>query len=656
MILSIESGARSKKEIQPQSSKAKQISIATNVSSLSPVSRFGEALAIIADESGLAVADLVDSTVFADVGIDSLLALTISARFKEQLDVEFEFNAFFFEFPTVADLKAFMGGSDSKNKSTPSSVSHTGEYTPDSRGTGATTPSSNKSALSKVDFDRALRIISEESGVSVEELTEDTNFADSGVDSLLSLVIVSRFRDELELDIQHESLFLECPTMADLKGLLLGDETTTPTAPIAVEETSVAMSPALDPATLASRRRAVLEYVVKHTTGFVAPAFSPSATLPSESEKIILITGASGSLGGHLVYHLAQLPDVKTIVCLNRENRADPYTRQQKAMRDKGIRFPEALKPKLLVLQTDASKPMLGLSRSDYNSLVGSVTHLVHQAWPMSAKRALSGFEPQFQILRNLIDFGCAVSSVRPESFKFGFQMVSSVGVVGHYGLGNNQQRTMVPEEYVDIDSVLTNGYGEAKWGCERMLQQTIQQHPDRFRTMIVRLGQIAGSKTSGYWNPMEHFGFLIKSSQTLNALPDVPGDVFWTPVNDIAGILSDLILGDHTPYPVYHIENPVGQTWKQMNSILAGALGIPTLLPFGEWVERVKTAPQRNNPASTLLEFLDSNYLRMSCGGLVLDVKHTLEHSKTLSAVGPVSEEIVRKYIHIWKEIGFLK
>lgn len=669
MILSIESGARSQSKTQPQLGNAKQIPAApTNVSSPSCVSRFGEALAIISDESGIAVADLVDSTVFADVGIDSLLALTISARFKEQLNLDFEFNAFFFELPTVADLKAFMGSSDSKTNSTTSSVGHAGEFIPDSRETRATTPSSNESALCpKVEFDRALRIISEESGVVVEELTEDTNFADSGVDSLLSLVIVSRFRDELELDIQHESLFLECPTMVDLKRLLLGDATTseavhapekasTSTVPVAAEENSIATNPVLDPVALASRRQAVLDYVEKYTAGFVAPTSSNSGILPNETEKVILVTGASGSLGGHLVYHLAQLSDVKTIVCLNRENRAEPYTRQQKAMRDKGIRFPEALKPKLLVLQTDASKPMLGLSRSDYNSLVGSVTHLIHQAWPMSAKRPLSGFESQFQILRNLIDFGCAVSSSRPESFKVGFQMVSSVGVVGHYGLGNSQERTMVPEEYVDIDSVLTNGYGEAKWGCEKMLQQTIQLHPDRFRTMIVRLGQIAGSKTSGYWNPMEHFGFLIKSSQTLNALPDVQGDVFWTPVNDIAATLSDLVLGDRTPYPVYHIENPTGQTWKQMNTTLADALGIPTLVPFGEWVERVKTAPQRNNPAATLLDFLDSNYLRMSCGGLVLDVKHTLEHSKTLSAVGPVSEEVVRKYIHIWKEIGFIR
>lgn len=631
-------------------------------------SRFADALAIIADESGLAIADLSDNTVFGDVGIDSLLGLTISARLKEELDIDIDFNAFFFEYPTVGDLKTFMGGTG--GASTPamsSSSSDSGEATPFSSGTGATTPTVDDSGLSsKVNFKKALDIISEESGVAVDELTDDTNFGDSGVDSLLSLVIVSRFRDELELDIPHESLFLECPTVADLKQFLIGDSVASdvaqalqePPIPVAAAtpvKNTVAEYAFLNPVALAVRRDAVTEYVEKYTAGFSVPAASLSASAPGTNDKVVLVTGASGSLGGHLVYHLAQLPDVKTIVCLNRENRAEPYVRQQKAMREKGIRFPEALKPKLLVLQTDSSKPHFGLEKKQYDSLVGSVTHLIHNAWPMSAKRALAGFESQFQVVRNLIDFACDVSAVRPESFKFGFQMVSSVGVVGHYGLGNGQDKTMVPEQSVDIDSVLTNGYGEAKWGCERMISKTIQQHPDRFRTMVVRLGQIAGSKTSGYWNPMEHFGFLIKSSQTLNALPDVPGTVYWTPVNDIAGTLSDLVLAEHTPYPVYHIENPVGQSWKETNAILADALGIKNMIPFEEWTERVKAAPSRNNPASTLLEFLDSNYLRMSCGGLVLDVKHTLEHSKTLSAVGPVSEEVVRKYIHIWKEIGFL-
>lgn len=599
------------------------------------------------------------------------MGLTVSARFKEELDLDLDFNALFFECPTVADLKALL--EEPKSKTVSTSSTSDAMSTPRSSATEVTTPSSEEvSLIPKVDFQSVVQIISEESGVATGELTDDTEFADTGIDSLLSLVIVSRLRDELDLDIPQESVFMECPTVADLKVLLLGN---TDVKRLAQTPAKVEPFPALGPKTvdstvknsttlpqtesevaaLAARKKAVDDYVQKYTAGFSKSVPSPSSTAISDMSKVVLVTGASGGLGSHLVDQVAQNPDVKTVVCLNREKNMEPYVRQQKAMREKGIRSFDKLRPKLLVLQSDSSKPMLGLSNDQYQGLVRSVTHLIHNAWPMSAKRALPGFEPQFQVVRNLIDFAHDVASQRSNNFKFSFQMVSSVGVVGHYGLGNGEQRTVVPEERVDIDSVLPNGYGDAKWGCERMLDETLHRQPDRFRTMVVRLGQIAGSKTSGYWNPMEHFGFLIKSSQTLKALPDVGGTVYWTPVNDIAGTLSDLVLSDRTPCPIYHIENPVGQPWRAMNAILADALNIPTLIPFDEWVERVRAAPQRNNPAATLLEFLDSNYLRMSCGGLVLGVKNTLEHSETLRAVGPVNEEVVRKYIHVWREIGFL-
>lgn len=96
-------------------------------------------------------------------------------------------------------------------------------------------------------------------------------------------------------------------------------------------------------------------------------------------------------------------------------------------------------------------------------------------------------------------------------------------------------------------------------------------------------------------------------------------GTVYWTLVNDIAGALSNLVL--RPPYPIYQTGNPVGKPWREMNAILADALNVTNLGPFEEWLERMRAAPQRNNPAATLLDFLDNNYLRISCGGLVLDV-----------------------------------
>lgn len=147
----------------------------------------------------------------------------------------------------------------------------------------------------------------------------------------------------------------------------------------------------------------------------------------------------------------------------------------------------------------------------------------------------------------------------------------------------------------------------------------------------------------------------MIKLSQTLNDLPHVDRTVYLAPINDIAASLSELALSSRTPYPIYYIENSVGQSWQETKTILANAFNIPNLIPFQEWVQRVRAVPRRKNTASILAKFLDSNYLSMSYGGLVLDTKNSVEYPEAPSTVEPVSKEVVRKCIHIWKEIGFL-
>jgi naphtho-gamma-pyrone polyketide synthase len=75
-------------------------------------------------------------------------------------------------------------------------------------------PSDDKSTVDT--WKAALKIISEESGLPVEELTPDAPFEDLGVDSLLGLLCASRFREELGLHLES-SIFLECPTLGDLE-------------------------------------------------------------------------------------------------------------------------------------------------------------------------------------------------------------------------------------------------------------------------------------------------------------------------------------------------------------------------------------------------------------------------------------------------------
>lgn len=623
----------------------------------------GRLLTIIQEESGLSSEDIRGDVQLADLGIDSLMGLTISARLKDEFDVDIDFISYFAESPTVDDLISLVDNkypgcvrNDSLSSVTTLETlsSSSDDFPPTPPDTTTTTPEE----LPSKSLEKVLAIISEESGIDVEDLTDEVAFADSGIDSLLSLIIADRLRGELDLDIHHDALFLECNTLGDLKAKLGYGHAKPGCLEIKLEQASDEPARISTPLVgdLAIRRHAVEKFVEKYSIGFKHLAFEGGNGTKTTPAKVVLVTGASGSLGGHLVQHLANLDEVTTVICLNRKNNAEPYARQYRAMREKGIRFPDNLRFKLKVLASDTSKKNLGLGDDEYQTLSRTVTHIVHNAWPMSAKQPLAFFEPQFQVLRNLLDLAVNASSNHQGATKVSFALISSIGVVGNYDPAGNQ--ATVPESPVDFTAVLRNGYGEAKWGCEKLLDLTLRKHPEHFRTMVVRLGQIAGSRKSGYWNPMEHFGFLIKSAQTLKAFPDLRGRLFWTPVEDVAGTVSDLVLGQHIPHPVYHVENPVGQHWEEAKRVLLDALKMEAanVVPFEKWLQLVRQAGPKDNPAATLVDFLDDTFVRLACGGLVLETKHSVEHSPTLAQLGPVDEIVLRKYIHIWKEIGFLK
>lgn len=77
---------------------------------------------------------------------------------------------------------------------------------------------------------RSLEIISEESGYELADIDNDNlALADLGVDSLLSLAITSRLREELGDSLSHldlNTLFMTHPTVASLKTALVGDKPT----------------------------------------------------------------------------------------------------------------------------------------------------------------------------------------------------------------------------------------------------------------------------------------------------------------------------------------------------------------------------------------------------------------------------------------------
>ncbi|ENH68137.1 Aflatoxin biosynthesis polyketide synthase [Fusarium oxysporum f. sp. cubense race 1] len=96
-----------------------------------------KALEIIADEIGVDMSQLTDSILLADLGVDSLMSLTILGNFREELDLDIP-AAQFYEFSTVQDLKSFLGANDqdfsSSNSEAESSASSAASTSPSDHG------------------------------------------------------------------------------------------------------------------------------------------------------------------------------------------------------------------------------------------------------------------------------------------------------------------------------------------------------------------------------------------------------------------------------------------------------------------------------------------------------------------------------------------
>ncbi|PON26658.1 hypothetical protein TGAM01_v204668 [Trichoderma gamsii] len=175
-------------------------------------------IAILSDEVGIPSASVQDDFVFADNGVDSLLSLKIAGRLREELGLELE-STVFETCATVADLVAHLGYSTFSPEQSTEQSSETGGLSSSSEAfttltSSATTPlpeSVSSSLLKDV-----CAILADEIGVSTSEIMNDVNLGELGMDSLMSLTVLGRLREELELELDDD-FFVSYPDFSSFK-------------------------------------------------------------------------------------------------------------------------------------------------------------------------------------------------------------------------------------------------------------------------------------------------------------------------------------------------------------------------------------------------------------------------------------------------------
>ncbi|EON65175.1 hypothetical protein W97_04412 [Coniosporium apollinis CBS 100218] len=179
---------------------------------------------IIAEETDVDMSELVDDAAFENLGVDSLMSLTISAKFREDLDLEIS-STLFTDFPTVGQMKRFFSQYDGGAplvESEDSDLSEVSDLPTPYDGDDVSTPASSapssapsisgKEAPVRVEIKQttetiegevslARQIVAEEMGVDISEITDQADLAEMGMDSLMSLTILGALRERTGVEL-----------------------------------------------------------------------------------------------------------------------------------------------------------------------------------------------------------------------------------------------------------------------------------------------------------------------------------------------------------------------------------------------------------------------------------------------------------------------
>lgn len=131
-------------------------------------------------------------------------------------------------------------------------------------------------------------------------------------------------------------------------------------------------------------------------------------------------------------------------------------------------------------------------------------------------------------------------------------------------------------------------------------------------------------------------------------------------PVDYAAEALVELLLSKDLTKVVYHLENPIRQSWRDVLNTVAPELNLPhtELIPFDRWIDQVCAVPDELNesvPAKKLENFFRADFEHMACGSIILDTKNARDMSSTLRKLSHVSRDLLVSYIRHWKSVGYL-
>lgn len=416
--------------------------------------------------------------------------------------------------------------------------------------------------------------------------------------------------------------------------------------------------------------------------------FRNSKTPPrAKNGKTVLLTGATGFLGAHILHLLRQDSSVQRICCLLRaQSPAAAHERVSEGLKKRAMpgldpyKQSSTAKNKVICIPCELQSESIGLSEEDRQELINDTTIFIHSAWTVNFTLRLSSFEDQIFGTRNLLDLAEQASA------KFVF-ISSTAAVISSTG-------ETIPETLSDAASDASPlGYSRSKWVAEHVCAASYEHQMEKHAASvsvvnpvsIIRIGQLCGND-AGFWNTTEAYPLMLSTANLTGSLPDLANEVLnWMPGELAAQAVLDIAFSDNSVWenkadhnepaiskemtPVFHVLNyHSSPIWRQMLDWIAcenEGRSFEIVQP-SVWVKRLEAAikvKHDNHPSQALLGLWKDTYSREDTdkgteeGELTppqFEVATSYMVSKTMREMQPLSRgRVLRMWRWIQEHVG---
>jgi len=375
--------------------------------------------------------------------------------------------------------------------------------------------------------------------LKTERVDITTDFFELGATSVQAVELLATLSRELGVKIELDDLF------ADARPQRLAERWLN-----AAREVLPAVAPERSPRAQEDLQAIEADLRLADVLPWVGPA-------TFAQPRRILLTGATGFLGSHMLFDLLRRSDAHVVCLVRGGDHAEAQARLAKSLSERELPWSSELQRRISVLVGDIAAPRLGLSDTQWDTLAHEVDCIVNVA-------AAVDFMRGYPSLRKSNVLGpltlATLASTGPIK---SLHQVSTISIFDELGIRSVAEDD--PPAHVDR---LFAGYETTKWAAEAVLRRARERG---LPMSLYRPGGIVGHTVTGVYNPLDLSSGFMAAWQALRALPEFK-HMHAAPVDWVSRIISELVLDPNSWGYNYHVTGePISMNRMTRDMALSG-------------------------------------------------------------------------------------